>query len=73
MVSFGTIYAVCSVFMLLLTFSFAGDIVHPDNIAPRRPGCDNNFVLVMKLMKNIYTLCEFCFLVDCINAILACF
>ncbi|KAL4586078.1 hypothetical protein LXL04_010709 [Taraxacum kok-saghyz] len=25
---------------------FAGDIVHQDNIAPKRPGCDNNFVLV---------------------------
>nr|ABN06073.1 hypothetical protein MtrDRAFT_AC150440g23v2 [Medicago truncatula] len=34
-----------SVFMLLLTFSFAGDIVHHDSIAPKKPGCDNNFVL----------------------------
>lgn len=25
---------------------FAGDIVHQDDIAPKRPGCDNNFVLV---------------------------
>jgi signal peptide peptidase-like protein 2B len=32
--------------MLLLTVTFAGDIVHPDSIAPKKPGCDNNFVLV---------------------------
>ncbi|KAK7295093.1 hypothetical protein RJT34_17996 [Clitoria ternatea] len=32
--------------MLLVTLSLAGDIVHHDNIAPKRPGCDNNFVLV---------------------------
>ncbi|KAI3444532.1 hypothetical protein Pfo_001197 [Paulownia fortunei] len=25
---------------------FAGDIVHQDDIAPKRPGCENNFVLV---------------------------
>ncbi|KAL4568596.1 hypothetical protein LXL04_024211 [Taraxacum kok-saghyz] len=25
---------------------FVGDIVHQDNIAPKRPGCDNNFMLV---------------------------
>ncbi|KAL6495498.1 Signal peptide peptidase-like 4 [Orobanche gracilis] len=25
---------------------FAGDIVHQDDVAPKRPGCDNNFVLV---------------------------
>ncbi|KAJ4843643.1 Signal peptide peptidase-like 4 [Turnera subulata] len=24
----------------------AGDIVHQDDVAPKRPGCDNNFVLV---------------------------
>ncbi|XP_014497707.1 signal peptide peptidase-like 4 [Vigna radiata var. radiata] len=36
----------CSVFMIFFTFSFAGDIVHHDNIAPKRPGCENNFVLV---------------------------
>jgi signal peptide peptidase-like protein 2B len=43
-----TYYAVVvfSVFMLLLTVTFAGDIVHPDSIAPKKPGCDNNFVLV---------------------------
>lgn len=26
---------------------FAGDIVHHDDVAPTRPGCDNNFVLVI--------------------------
>jgi signal peptide peptidase-like protein 2B len=41
-----TYYALFSVFMLLLTVTFAGDIVHPDSIAPKKPGCDNNFVLV---------------------------
>jgi hypothetical protein len=43
-----TYYAVVVfyVFMLLLTVTFAGDIVHPDSIAPKKPGCDNNFVLV---------------------------
>ncbi|KAH6756446.1 SIGNAL PEPTIDE PEPTIDASE-LIKE 4 [Perilla frutescens var. hirtella] len=25
---------------------FGGDIVHQDDIAPKKPGCDNNFVLV---------------------------
>ncbi|CAK9134401.1 unnamed protein product [Ilex paraguariensis] len=25
---------------------YAGDIVHQDDIAPKRPGCENNFVLV---------------------------
>lgn len=24
----------------------AGDIVHRDDVAPKRPGCENNFVLV---------------------------
>ncbi|XP_045794591.1 signal peptide peptidase-like 4 [Trifolium pratense] len=48
MVSFGdsSTYAVFSVFTLLLTVTFAGDIVHPDKYAPKKPGCDNNFVLV---------------------------
>ncbi|MCI19299.1 signal peptide peptidase-like 4-like, partial [Trifolium medium] len=47
MVSFGdsSTYAVFSVFMVLLTVTFAGDIVHPDKYAPKKPGCDNNFVL----------------------------
>ncbi|KAM0025355.1 putative peptidase A22B, signal peptide peptidase [Helianthus debilis subsp. tardiflorus] len=37
-----------AVFSLICSFSFvfARDIVHPDDIAPKRPGCDNNFVLV---------------------------
>ncbi|KAL1540170.1 Signal peptide peptidase-like 4 [Salvia divinorum] len=37
-----------SYFALFLSTSlvFAGDIVHQDDIAPKKPGCDNNFVLV---------------------------
>ncbi|KAJ6320343.1 hypothetical protein OIU78_015686 [Salix suchowensis] len=38
------------VFMAVLASSFcfgsAGDIVHQDDVAPKRPGCENNFVLV---------------------------
>jgi hypothetical protein len=40
----------------LLASSFclgsAGDIVHHDDVAPKRPGCENNFVLV-KLQRKI--------------------
>ncbi|XAR54054.1 hypothetical protein NMG60_11029043 [Bertholletia excelsa] len=36
--------------LLILTFFsspvLAGDIVHQDDVAPKRPGCENNFVLV---------------------------
>ncbi|GKU88100.1 hypothetical protein SLEP1_g2404 [Rubroshorea leprosula] len=41
--------AVCIIFMVLLSssgFGLAGDIVHEDDVAPKRPGCDNKFVLV---------------------------
>ncbi|XP_048320974.2 signal peptide peptidase-like 4 [Ziziphus jujuba] len=40
--------AVVVVLVLVLSTSLvsAGDIVHQDNIAPKRPGCENNFVLV---------------------------
>ncbi|KAL0339427.1 UNVERIFIED_CONTAM: Signal peptide peptidase-like 2 [Sesamum angustifolium] len=31
---------------LCVSVVFAGDIVHQDDVAPKRPGCDNNFVLV---------------------------
>ncbi|BBN70293.1 SIGNAL PEPTIDE PEPTIDASE-LIKE 4, partial [Prunus dulcis] len=37
---------VVGVLVLSLSLSSAGDIVHHDNIAPKRPGCENNFVLV---------------------------
>lgn len=30
----------------------AGDIVHDDNLAPKKPGCENDFVLVIS---------QFCF------------
>ncbi|XP_051132710.1 signal peptide peptidase-like 4 isoform X2 [Andrographis paniculata] len=32
--------------LLFVSSVFAGDIVHQDDVAPKRPGCDNNFVLV---------------------------
>ncbi|MED6223052.1 Signal peptide peptidase-like 4 [Stylosanthes scabra] len=39
-----------AVFLLFIlssaTLVMAGDIVHHDDVAPRRPGCENNFVLV---------------------------
>ncbi|GAY51505.1 hypothetical protein CUMW_134680 [Citrus unshiu] len=41
---------VINIFIFILVSSpclaSAGDIVHQDNNAPKRPGCDNNFVLV---------------------------
>ncbi|CAN4111583.1 unnamed protein product [Withania somnifera] len=40
---------ICAVFVVLVlctSLVSAGDIVHQDDIAPSRPGCDNNFVLV---------------------------
>lgn len=40
------VLVVVLVMALSLEFGSAGDIVHQDNIAPKRPGCDNNFVLV---------------------------
>ncbi|KAK6162319.1 hypothetical protein DH2020_002160 [Rehmannia glutinosa] len=37
----------CAVVVLFCSSDvFAGDIVHQDDIAPKRPGCENNFVLV---------------------------
>ncbi|KAK4476590.1 hypothetical protein RD792_015747 [Penstemon davidsonii] len=43
-----TLYcSLCAVTVLLCSSAvFAGDIVHHDDIAPKRPGCMNNFVLV---------------------------
>ncbi|XP_057980452.1 signal peptide peptidase-like 4 isoform X2 [Malania oleifera] len=42
--------ALCSAFVVVLVWcssvTDAGDIVHQDDDAPRRPGCENNFVLV---------------------------
>ncbi|CAB4300390.1 unnamed protein product [Prunus armeniaca] len=40
------VWIVVGVLLLSLSLSSAGDIVHHDNIAPKRPGCENNFVLV---------------------------
>ncbi|KAG5041926.1 Signal peptide peptidase-like 2B [Glycine soja] len=47
MVSLGAIYSVIYVFLFgAVTLVLGGDIVHHDDVAPRRPGCENNFVLV---------------------------
>ncbi|XP_022157688.1 signal peptide peptidase-like 4 [Momordica charantia] len=42
----GDVIAVVLGLMLSLSLVSAGDIVHQDSIAPTRPGCENNFVLV---------------------------
>ncbi|KAF5464283.1 hypothetical protein F2P56_014370, partial [Juglans regia] len=34
------------VLVLSVTLGSAGDIVHHDDVSPKRPGCENNFVLV---------------------------
>ncbi|KAK7389940.1 hypothetical protein VNO78_25237 [Psophocarpus tetragonolobus] len=46
MVSLGAVYSAAYVFLLAVTLVLGGDIVHHDDVAPRRPGCENNFVLV---------------------------
>ncbi|TQE06780.1 hypothetical protein C1H46_007649 [Malus baccata] len=40
------VWVVVGVLVVSLSLSSAGDIVHHDNIAPKRPGCENDFVLV---------------------------
>lgn len=40
------VWPALAVVLLSSSLVFAGDIVHQDDIAPKRPGCDNNFVLV---------------------------
>ncbi|XP_004306779.1 PREDICTED: signal peptide peptidase-like 4-like [Fragaria vesca subsp. vesca] len=40
------VWIVVAVAVLSLSLSSAGDIVHHDDIAPKRPGCENDFVLV---------------------------
>ncbi|KAG7013741.1 Signal peptide peptidase-like 4 [Cucurbita argyrosperma subsp. argyrosperma] len=42
----GVITTVLLGLMLSLRLVSAGDIVHQDSVAPTRPGCENNFVLV---------------------------
>lgn len=44
-VSFGVILLLCSSCLVL-----ADDIVHQDDVAPKRPGCDNDFVLVSNFL-----------------------
>lgn len=43
------VWAALAAVLLSSSLVFAGDIVHQDDIAPKRPGCDNNFVLVKLL------------------------
>lgn len=43
------VWAALAVVLLSSSLVFAGDIVHQDDIAPKRPGCENNFVLVKLL------------------------
>ncbi|KAB2597703.1 signal peptide peptidase-like 4 [Pyrus ussuriensis x Pyrus communis] len=40
------VWVVVGLLVVSLSLSSAGDIVHHDDIAPKRPGCNNNFVLV---------------------------
>ncbi|KAH1106931.1 hypothetical protein J1N35_010699 [Gossypium stocksii] len=40
------VFIVILIVILSAGFVSAGDIVHQDNVAPKRPGCANNFVLV---------------------------
>ncbi|KAL7121384.1 hypothetical protein ACP275_02G178700 [Erythranthe tilingii] len=44
-VVYGSFYAV-TLLLFCCSIAFADDIVHQDDIAPKRPGCDNDFVLV---------------------------
>jgi len=46
MVSVGAVHSAVYVLLLSVTLVLGGDIVHHDDVAPIRPGCDNNFVLV---------------------------
>lgn len=43
------VYASCSV--------KAGDIVHDDEKAPKKPGCENDFVLVHQIL--LFSFCPF--------------
>lgn len=49
----GGVFSCCfcvvfAVFLLIFcSLVNGGDIVHQDNVAPHRPGCNNNFVLVI--------------------------
>ena len=40
------VFIVILVVVLSAGLGSAGDIVHQDDVAPKRPGCNNNFVLV---------------------------
>lgn len=38
----------------LLSTVTAGDIVHQDDLAPKKPGCENDFVLVLKSLPSFF-------------------
>ncbi|XP_042000855.1 signal peptide peptidase-like 4 [Salvia splendens] len=43
---YSSLFAVAAAALLCSSVVCAGDIVHHDDTAPKRPGCENNFVLV---------------------------
>lgn len=45
--------------VLSLRLVSAGDIVHQDSVAPTRPGCENNFVLVRTLASSLLMILDF--------------
>lgn len=49
---------ICVYAIIVVVFSSpakvtAGDIVHDDDSAPKKPGCENDFVLVLDLILHI--------------------
>lgn len=48
--------------MLSLRLVSAGDIVHQDSVAPTRPGCENNFVLVRTCGSSLLLILFFFFI-----------
>ena len=45
--------------LLTLRLVSAGDIVHQDTVAPARPGCENNFVLVSTFAYSLLLVLDF--------------
>lgn len=41
-----SVILICGVLLTFLDKVTAGDIVHDDELAPKKPGCENDFVLV---------------------------
>ena len=55
----GAITTVLLGLMLSLRLVSAGDIVHQDSVAPTRPGCENNFVLVRICGSSLLLILDF--------------